>query len=335
MITRQAVQISEAPAIDGLWFRHYEGEQDLPAMLEVISSAKVADGIERSDTLENIRNTYAHLTNCDPYQDVLIAMVNDEMVAYSRVSWSDERSSGAMLYESFGFVKPEWRRKGLGTAMLHANQQRLRQIAASHAPAERFFSSFAHEGEKEHRALLEKDGYSVVRMFYQMVRPNLENIPNLPLPAGLEVRPAKPEHYRAIWEAWMDAFSEHWGFSTPTEEEYEEWLGHSNFQPERWQVAWDGNEVAGMVLAFIDETQNREYHRLRGWTEDIGVRKAWRKRGLASALIVRSLRDQKALGMTESALGVDTENKTGALRLYERLGFRPVTKEWSFRKRME
>lgn len=335
MITQNTLHLMELPAVDGLWFRHFEGEKDFPGMLAVISAAKQADGVERTDTLENITNMYSHLTNCDPYKDVLIAMVGDEMVAYSRLHWYEELVSRAIIYSSFGFIKPAWRRKGIGTCMLHNNQRRLRELAAGHSSAERYFESFANEGETGTRTLLEQNGYTVIRIFYQMVRPDLENIPDLPLPEGLDVRPAQPEHYRPIWDALHEAFREHWGFTAPTEGQYEEWQGDSNFQPERWQVAWDGDEVAGFVLGYINKAENREYNRLRGWTEDIGVRKAWRKRGLAAALIARSLRDQKAQGMTESALGVDTENVTGALRLYERMGFRPVKKEWMYRKRME
>jgi ribosomal protein S18 acetylase RimI-like enzyme len=83
-----------------------------------------------------------------------------------------------------------------------------------------------------------------------------------------------------------------------------------------------------MVLPFINQNENQEYNRLRGWTEEICVRRPWRKRGLARALLVRSLWAIKERGMQEAALGVDTENLSGALRLYESVGFRPV-KRWT------
>jgi ribosomal protein S18 acetylase RimI-like enzyme len=87
-----------------------------------------------------------------------------------------------------------------------------------------------------------------------------------------------------------------------------------------------------MVLSFIDEQQNAEYNRKRGWTENICVRRPWRKRGLARSLIVQSLWAIKERGMTEAALGVDTENPNGALRLYESVGFRPVKRWTTYRK---
>jgi GNAT superfamily N-acetyltransferase len=122
----------------------------------------------------------------------------------------------------------------------------------------------------------------------------------------------------------QEAFQDHWGYVPGTEENYQEWLNGRLFQPALWQIAWAGEEVIGTVLAFIDEAQNRKYNRRRGYTEEITVRRPWRKHGVARALIARSLQQLKALGMTEAALGVDTENLSGALRLYESMGFRPV-----------
>jgi ribosomal protein S18 acetylase RimI-like enzyme len=106
------------------------------------------------------------------------------------------------------------------------------------------------------------------------------------------------------------------------------------FQPELWQVAWDiaTDQVAGQVRTYIDHEQNKLYHRLRGWTEFISVLRPFRRRGLARALIARSLRAQKQAGMTESALGVDSDNLSGATRVYEDCGFRVVKRTTIYRK---
>lgn len=92
------------------------------------------------------------------------------------------------------------------------------------------------------------------------------------------------------------------------------------------------DQVAGQVGTYIDYAENEEFHRQRGWTEGISVGRPWRRRGLARALIVRSLRAQKAEGMTESALGVDSENISGATRVYEACGFRVVKRNAAYRK---
>ena len=93
--------------------------------------------------------------------------------------------------------------------------------------------------------------------------------------------------------------------------------------------------MAGMVLSFINRDENEHYARRRGYTEDIAVRRPWRRRGLASALIARSLSALVERGMTQAALSVDAENPSGALRVYERLGYRKI-KQWAvFRRRLD
>ena len=69
---------------------------------------------------------------------------------------------------------------------------------------------------------------------------------------------------------------------------------------------------------------NAAHNRLRGLVDNLGVRRPWRKRGLGRALLVASLRGLRERGQTEVALGVDAENLSGALRLYESVGFRPI-----------
>ena len=157
-----------------------------------------------------------------------------------------------------------------------------------------------------------------------MERPTLDGIPAFPLPDGLERRPLLPDHYRLIWEAYVEAFRDHWGFAEPEEDDYQRWLTYqTTFQPELWQVAWDAatNEITGQVQTFIDHAENERFGRRRGYTENISVRRPYRRRGLARALITLSLRAQRDRGMTESALNVDSESLTGATRVYEDCGF--------------
>jgi mycothiol synthase len=104
------------------------------------------------------------------------------------------------------------------------------------------------------------------------------------------------------------------------------------FDPAIWQVAWDGDEVAGMILNFIDREENEKFGRQWGYTEEICVRRPWRKRGLASSLIAHSLRVLKERGMNTAALYVDAENLSGALRLYEKMGYEVIRRGSDHRK---
>jgi mycothiol synthase len=87
-------------------------------------------------------------------------------------------------------------------------------------------------------------------------------------------------------------------------------------------VASTGDEVAGAVMPAISPIENELLGTRRGWLEHVSVRRPWRRQGLASALIVRSMLALREAGMTEAALGVDADNLTGAVGVYERLGFR-------------
>jgi ribosomal protein S18 acetylase RimI-like enzyme len=165
-----------------------------------------------------------------------------------------------------------------------------------------------------------------------MIRDLAMPIPSLPLPDGIEVRPALPEHRRLIWEAEREAFQDHWGYSPWPEEAYRRFIAFPHYDASLWRVAWEGDQVVGSVLNFINEPENELYGRRRGYTEDISVRRPWRRRGLARALIAQSLEALKERGMAEAALGVDAENRTGALRVYESLGF-VVAKQWTVYRR--
>ena len=329
--------VSEPPAIAGLRFRGFAGEEDYPSMLAVIERSKEADQIERTDTLDDIRRNYAHLVNSDPQTDMLFAEVNGHVVGYSRVWWQFV-DDGQRVYSHLSFLLPEWRGYGIRLAMLRFSERRLAEIARGHnssLPA--FYEAWASDGEHHLRQLLEAQGYCAVRYGFEMVRSSLDDIPDLDLPEGIDVRPARPEHFRQIWDAAREAFQDHWGYSEAewAYSNLESWQQSPTFTPDLWQVAWAGDEVAGMVLNFISDAENQEYNRKRGYTETICVRRPWRRRGLARALIARSLRVHRDVGMTETALGVDAQNPNGALQLYESMGYQVVKRNSVYRKPLD
>jgi GNAT superfamily N-acetyltransferase len=333
--TPSFISVPGAPAIPGLAFRRFRGEADYPVMVAILDACNVADDIDYINTVEEVAWVFAHLTNCDPEQDMLFAEVEGETIAFSRVWWVEE-GTGERLYKSLGFVRPDWRRRGLGTAMLNYNERRLRAIARDHPAAiHKSFRVWALDTETGALALFGAAGYEPVRHYIMMTRPIDLPLPEAPLPASLEVRPVEPGHVRAIWEAMWEARRDHWGYVEPTEQDYERWTRGRLFVPALWKVAWDGEEVAGMVLNRLDEAQNEQYGRRRGYTQDIFVRRPWRRRGLARSLLVQSIEMFREMGMEETALGVDTQNPSGALRLYEGVGYRAVQRHTFFDKRME
>ncbi len=335
---REIITTSQTKNIAGLEFRSFRGEVDFPKMLAVLHGSAAVDGVERAEKLEDIVNMYSHLHHSDPNTDMLFAELDGEIVAYSRIWWEVE-GSGQWIGFQLGNVLPAWRRKGIGSTLLRFNEGRLSQIAtqlkqSGQLPenAACLLDNFVSSSEKDRINLLERRGYKPVRYAFEMVRPDLENIPDLHLPPAVEIRPVQPEHMRIIWEASNEAFRDHWGYIPDPWENYEQMMSDPDFDPSLWRVAWQGDEVVGMVLSFINKDENEKYSRKRGYTENICVRRPWRKQGVAKALIALSLNAIKERGMTEAGLGVDAENISGALHLYESMGYGVVKRQTNYRK---
>ncbi len=321
------------PSLPGVVFRKFAGEPDYAALAAALTASEQADHSARSVTADDIGNAFEHLTNCDPEADLLIAEAGGEIAGYIRGWWLD--GPPGRQYKHNAFMKPAWRRKGIGRALLGWMESRLRAVAGGHpAELEKVFQANVTQFQAGAAALLERAGYLPERYFFEMVRPDLEAINVPPLPEGIELRPARPEHYPEIWRLTQETSQEEWGYMPAVEADYQEWLSGPLFQPELWQIAWDpaAGQVVGTVLAFIHHAENQQFQRLRAYTEGIGVARHWRRRGLASALIGRSLLAQRAAGMRESAMAVDSANPSGAASLYETCGFRTVKRDTVYRK---
>jgi ribosomal protein S18 acetylase RimI-like enzyme len=331
-MNNQQIKLTNPPKVTGLCFRKFNDESDYPLMIHIIEAAFLADQNEESYTLADLQNDYAHLTNCDPYQDMLFAQIDEETIAYCRVFWYQEEQPNDRIYMSVLNIHPIWREKGIEQAMLQWCEGRLCAIMATHPQdSKRHFQIESNDKRIDYNQIVESMGYQPARYGIAMSRP-LDKIPQDDLPDGIEVRPAVEADFRKIWDASIEAFRDHWGFSQPTEEDYQAYLGSKYFQPELWQVAWHGDRVVSSVLNFVDTDYNHKFNKKRGWTEQIATDRNYRRRGIAKALIVRSMHLHKQKGMTEVALGVDTENPNGALQLYESLGYKKEKTWITYRK---
>lgn len=140
------------------------------------------------------------------------------------------------------------------------------------------------------------------------------------LPDGIAIRPYRhPEDEQRVYEATQEAFADHWDFHPSPIETWREFnVKAGNFEPDLWLVAWDGGDVAGASLNYPERSGDPGH----GWVGTLGVRRAWRRRGLGEALLRRSFAALYARGLRKVRLSVDAENPTGATRLYERAGMR-------------
>ena len=130
----------------------------------------------------------------------------------------------------------------------------------------------------------------------------------------------------------MEVFRDHWGSVDDSEASFERMRTDPRRDMSLWVVAWEGDEIIGQSLNRIDHEANAELGLRRGWVSSVGVRRAWRRRGIARALVAESLRVLRDVGMTTAGLGVDAENPHGALGMYESVGFSVARTERVYRK---
>ncbi len=324
---------SPASAVPDLTFRRFRGAADYPAMAVVRAGSQGADELEAGVTAEDLARQFAHPKNCDPAQDLLMVAAGGQLIGYNHMRWQD-LVAGTRLYHHSGYLLPAWRGRGIGRAMVRASEAHLQHRAIEHGyPGPHILSATAYNTQPRAEELFVSEGYTPAFHFFEMIRPHLDMVPAPPMPPGLDVRPAQPAHYRPIWEAMQEAFAEVPGAHLHGEEDYARWLDGAEFQPALWQVAWDGDQVVGMILNFVDTEANAHYGRRRGYTEDISMRRPWRRRGLARALLTRSLAVLRAQGLTEAALTADRANLL-AIDLYESLDYQAMRRFTDYRKEL-
>ncbi len=329
-------QSKKTPA--GLRFRPYGGDSDLPAIVELFNRGLELDGVPHRWQLSDAGTYYRNPSDMfDARRDVTVAEIDGRIVGFSERNWVDTTlDENLREYRNDGAVLPELRRQGIGTAILHDSIERNVQLAQSHqTDRSRTLGSWTKERQVGKQALLESFGFEPARWFFDMERDLAQPIPDVDLPDGLEVREATVDQVRQIWDADVESFIDHWGGFDSSEENLKRWMEDPNFDPTLWVIAWDGDEVAGGVINANEVEENEALGVARGWLHSVFTRRPWRKRGLANALINRSLIKIRDRGMDTGILGVDADNPTGALGLYERNGFVVAERSTAWRKPLE
>lgn len=253
--------------------------------------------------------------------------------AFGRVT----SNAGSPKAYSWGGVDPQWRRKGIGTAVYRWQEARARQRFAEAGVPPGVLRTYAEENNQGHRALMESMGTRVVRYWTEMTKPLSEPIPGAELDSGLEFVTFNPEISDSIRQAHNEAFQDHWGSEPRDEESWRFTVSHPDFKPE-WSMAvidTATGEVAGYHIASMDPNSIKIHGYSEGYTELVGVRSGWRGRGIAPAILVEAMRRFKDSGVDNAGLQVDTENPSGALGLYERLGYTPTHRTLTYDHALE
>jgi mycothiol synthase len=207
-------------------------------------------------------------------------------------------------------------------------------VAAAEAHAretveEPVLRGFVQGDEPQLRAAFEAAGWKPVRHSFQM-RIELDHyIPEPEWPDGLVLRNAREGEEERVYEAHMDSFQDHWDFRPQPFEDWKRYAtGGNRYDLSLWWLVEDGDELAALSLNAWHFSGDPQF----GWVHVLGVRPQWRRRGLGTALLHHSFRDFASRGATRVGLGVDGENTTGAVRLYEQVGMRVVRRNDTYEK---
>lgn len=295
---------------------------DLPDLCTLHQRSQAHDGALQVMQLDELEEELDddHVSLAD---DVRMAFVDGRLAGYAYTYHLPSEVREERCYV-FGEVDPEFRRQGVGTALMRWGITRAEdQLRSSGRSLPRYIRTDSYDFIEGAHHLFGHIGMRVVRYTDELLRP-LTDLPPVTTPAGARIVPWPDDRDEDIRAAKNEAFADHWG-STPTAASHWEQMVHGyGARPDLSFVALDldGN-VIGHCINKRFESDDELLGRKDAWIDNLGTLRAWRGKGVASALIAHSLHAFAASGCTHASIAVDSENPTGAAQLYRRLGFLP------------
>ena len=320
---------------NNLTIRNYRGPEDHEDMTEIFNETRVEEGYEIPMTVQELESEFDNTDHCNPYEDVFIVEKDEETVGWTQVWWGKDANDVRQYSHSVTIFK-EYKSKGGIRELINKNEKRIKEIAEDHPEeGKKVYHIRANEEQELWKKVLESEHYFKHRYGFLMVRPDLDDIPELPLLEGVEIRATKQEHYEKIRKAWNEACKDQRDQVPLSKEDFQLWIDLGLFESSLFTTVWDSDEVIGTCIGIIREDENKENDRMRGYLEFISVKKDWRGRGIAKAMMAETMRKLKDRGMKKAALGVDAENPSGALSLYRKMDFKIDKKVVFYRKEVQ
>jgi mycothiol synthase len=303
---------------------------DLSAVTAFLQMCDINDWGSPDLTADELRFMW-RFPGLDLGRDVWLVHADDGLlIGYA---WLLPRDGHRQL-RGWGVVHPQFRGRGLGVYLMQLREHGARLHAALAAPGESVVSLFEMIApDQAARELAVRFGYREVRHFWQMAIELSEPLPKTPPPDGLRVRTLDPASDLPVVHATVEeSFAEHWGHILMP---FDDWaklhVEDPGFDPTLWLLAVDGEgeeeQLAGVLLGGIDEGE--------GFVNTLGVRRAWRGRGIGEALLRLSFAEFQRRAVTTVKLFVDAANETGATRLYERAGMHVLRQYDAWEKEIE
>jgi mycothiol synthase len=294
---------------DGYVLRH-PAPDEAPAIQDILDAAESADAGEVRHHEDDVATDWLS-PRCDIGANWWVAVAGDGSIAGVAFVWPE--TAGEVTADHY--VHPDHRGRGLGEALLDTIEARLVELPARSSDGEiRHVLVWCEDSDTARRASLERRGFKPVRQYFEMAR-DLTVEPAAPVwPAGIVARGFRPGlDDRAVYEADVEAFSEHHLFEARS---YDEWHARHVDAPDGdvtlWRLAWDAHQLAGYVVPFA-----RDAEAVIG---DLAVRKPWRRRGVGRALLLAAFETLRDRGHGVVRLYVDAQNVTDAVAVYEATG---------------
>ncbi len=299
---------------------------DLEAVAQLIYDVCAADGDTTvAVTPEELKHEW-QTPGFDLERDAFLVETADGRIAGYEEFYNEYEH---VKLRTDGYVHPDFKGRGIGTALLRIVERRARlEIALARPDVRVWLHSMIDNRDPSSHELHRNEGYRPLRYHWRM-EIVLDGPPReARFPVGIELRPfVRGEHDLAVWQAQNEAWRDHWGSHDVTLEEWRRGrFDDPEYDPTLWQIAWDGNEVAGFSL-------NR-FRMGIGWIRTLGVRRRWRKRGLGEALLLQSFGEFYRRGTRTIGLGVDAQNPTGATRLYQKVGMYTASEYVTYEKEL-
>jgi mycothiol synthase len=299
---------------------------DLDDLDQLLVAIEQLDQPSERHTVAELSETF-EAADADPGNDsILVRDPSGTLVGYgwNHPSTSDVDPRRVHLQ---GGIHPDWRRQGLGRLLLDWQIEASRQWYRTNwqdgfGPLR--LIGYVNEDLDGQRRLYESAGLRPIRWYADMTMRFDGPLPVLATPAGVRIVPLTRDRFEAVRQAHNEAFADHWGSQPVDAVRWEEQLARSSFRLSWSWVALveETSEVVGYATNSAYEQDWAEQGFSEGWTDRLGVRAAWRRRGVAQALLTASMRSFADAGMAAAGLGVDSDNPCRAFELYEGLGYR-------------
>jgi predicted N-acetyltransferase YhbS len=302
--------------------RPYAGPADHPTMVAVRNANLQRNGQPASATVAEMDSKYAHL-QADLARDCVLAEVDGRLVAYGRTA-ADTLTTGDRQAAVLLLVEPEApKRREVVDALVDSCLRRAHELAMEMNAEDRTRILISFSGfDVDCQRAVEAVGFALASREAWLVRKDLDAIPAVSPPQGLDIRavhPADRAAQRRVYTAAQDAVSDGWGATVLGEESFEATIEFPGTDPSLWRVATDGGEFAGAILSTV--ASGELDGGTVGWTEPVAVRPAYRGLGLTEALLAESLAAVRGAGATSAAFGIDLNSPGIDEQAFERLGF--------------